>query len=123
MKRILIWNTYGCSSTRTVCKMFRDYQEGATYEDECAGQVPRAAWVIRDFLKGDEQTLLVMCRDAVVIDLITLLAFRKARVLDLPKVPAAFNAAGKAMSIGETYDALMESIDKATPHKIQEPPE
>jgi len=130
MKRILIWNHYGCTTTRYVLERFREDGHGAIFADECqpAG-APRAAHVIQDFLEGEEDTLLVLCRDSLVIDLIALLAAAgdgtvaaTAEVLDLPGWNPIKDD-GKVMNEEEDFEALLKVMDKATLHEIARPKE
>lgn len=124
MKRILIWNHFGCTTTERVMTWFYREGHGDVFGDECPSPVPREANRIMDFVEGrtEHDTLLVVSRDKLVTDLIFM--YISNRPVDMCLIPAfkAFPGTG-VRTMNEEYEALLEAITRAEPYPIVHPKE
>lgn len=126
-KRIVIWDTYGCTTTTYVLGRFRDEGRGAIFSHEY--QPPHGG--IHDiigFLEGDEEVMLVQSRDQIFTDLITLLAkkHRGVKVKMLPSVPGTkydpdwpYQNKTRCLRHDEIFDVVMELLDDAVTYKVK----
>ncbi len=126
-RKILIWDRYGSTSSKYVLSRFRDEGHGEVFSEEGPSPVGRASYLVNEFIEGKtgSNILLILSRDALVADLIALLAAQHGvRTLLLPRWPGMkFDLSvgrQQVLSMDEDFDALIASIDNAQPYEVAE---